>query len=100
MRVNHYAFQEVNGWKDLNPKFVLQAWRDRQFAPDPEAYVRGMTHKRPLGDDVVSGRGGEWTHDLRARHQPRVACRHRHRISHATVQIEPSDHDGCHLVQW
>ena len=32
----------------------------------------------------------------RARH----ALQTRHRISHATVQIEPSDHDGCHLVQW
>jgi non-lysosomal glucosylceramidase len=40
VRVNHYAFQEVNGWKDLNPKFVLQAWRDGQFAPDEAAYLR------------------------------------------------------------
>jgi non-lysosomal glucosylceramidase len=40
VRVNHYAFQEVNGWKDLNPKFVLQAWRDRRFAPDEAAYLR------------------------------------------------------------
>jgi non-lysosomal glucosylceramidase len=40
VRVNRYTFQEVNGWKDLNPKFVLQAWRDRQFAPDRDAYVR------------------------------------------------------------
>lgn len=40
VRVNHYTYQEVNGWKDLNPKFVLQAWRDRDFAPDGEAYLR------------------------------------------------------------
>ncbi len=40
VRVNHYAFQEVNGWKDLNPKFVLQAWRDRDFATDVDAYLR------------------------------------------------------------
>ena len=40
VRVNHYAFQEVNGWKDLNPKFVLQAWRDRRFVPDEAAYLR------------------------------------------------------------
>lgn len=24
----------------------------------------------------------------------------RHEVSHATVQVEPSDHVGCHLVQW
>ncbi len=40
VRVNHYHFQEVNGWKDLNPKFVLQAWHDRQFVDDAAAYVR------------------------------------------------------------
>jgi non-lysosomal glucosylceramidase len=40
VRVNRYAFQEVNGWKDLNPKFVLQAWRDRAFAEDEAAYLR------------------------------------------------------------
>jgi len=40
VRVNHYRFQEVNGWKDLNPKFVLQAWHDRNCAEDPAAFVR------------------------------------------------------------
>jgi non-lysosomal glucosylceramidase len=40
VRVNHYRFQEVNGWKDLNPKFVLQAWRDREFAADRDGYLR------------------------------------------------------------
>jgi non-lysosomal glucosylceramidase len=30
----------VNSWKDLNPKFVLQAWHDRQFVDDAAAYVR------------------------------------------------------------
>jgi non-lysosomal glucosylceramidase len=40
VRVNHYTFQEVNGWKDLNPKFVLQAWRDRCLDPDPDGFVR------------------------------------------------------------
>jgi non-lysosomal glucosylceramidase len=40
VRVNHYAFQEVNSWKDLNPKFVLQAWRDRLFADDEASYLR------------------------------------------------------------
>ncbi|HVL54091.1 MAG TPA: non-lysosomal glucosylceramidase, partial [Vitreimonas sp.] len=42
VRVNHYRFQEVNGWKDLNPKFVLQAWRDRLFAGDQGAYLRDV----------------------------------------------------------
>lgn len=27
-RPNLYAFQDVNGWTDLGPKFVLQTWRD------------------------------------------------------------------------
>jgi non-lysosomal glucosylceramidase len=28
VRPNWYRFQEVNDWKDLGPKFVLQTWRD------------------------------------------------------------------------
>ena len=28
VRPNWYRYQDVNGWKDLGPKFVLQAWRD------------------------------------------------------------------------
>ena len=39
VRPNHYRFQAVNGWKDLNPKFVLQAWRDRTWAADQDAYL-------------------------------------------------------------
>ena len=27
-RPNRYKFQDVNDWKDLGPKFVLQVWRD------------------------------------------------------------------------
>lgn len=30
----------------------------------------------------------------------RDVLRDRHHISHATVQIEPTDHKGCNLVQW
>jgi cobalt-zinc-cadmium efflux system protein len=30
----------------------------------------------------------------------REVLRDRHRISHATVQVEPTDHTGCNLVQW
>jgi non-lysosomal glucosylceramidase len=40
VRVNHYRFQAINEWKDLNPKFVLQSWRDRASAADPAAFVR------------------------------------------------------------
>jgi len=32
--------------------------------------------------------------------QARALLRDRHRISHATVQVEPTDHTGCNLVQW
>ena len=30
----------------------------------------------------------------------REVLRDRHHITHATVQIEPTDHEGCNLVQW
>ncbi len=40
-RPNWYRFQDVNGWKDLGPKFVLQAWRDAVAAgPDGDALLR------------------------------------------------------------
>ena len=32
-RPNWYQFQDVNDWKDLGPKFVLQVWRDAVAAP-------------------------------------------------------------------
>ena len=32
--------------------------------------------------------------------QAREVLRDRHKISHATVQVEPTDHQGCNLVQW
>jgi non-lysosomal glucosylceramidase len=39
-RPNWYRFQDVNGWKDLGPKFVLQAWRDAVAAgPDGDALI-------------------------------------------------------------
>jgi non-lysosomal glucosylceramidase len=31
-RPNRYRFQDVNDWKDLGPKFVLQLWRDAAAA--------------------------------------------------------------------
>jgi non-lysosomal glucosylceramidase len=32
-RPNRYTFQDVSGWKDLGPKFVLQVWRDAVADP-------------------------------------------------------------------
>ena len=32
-RPNWYKFQDVNDWKDLGPKLVLQVWRDAVAAP-------------------------------------------------------------------
>ena len=42
LRPNWYRFQDVNGWKDLTPKFVLQVWRDAVAAPGPvgDALIR------------------------------------------------------------
>jgi non-lysosomal glucosylceramidase len=42
VRVNHYHFQESNTWKDLNPKFVLQAWRDRGSDPNQADYLASV----------------------------------------------------------
>lgn len=40
-RPNRYKFQDVNDWKDLGPKFVLQVWRDALAAgPDDDALIR------------------------------------------------------------
>jgi non-lysosomal glucosylceramidase len=39
-RPNRYRFQDVNDWKDLGPKFVLQTWRDTVAAgPDGDALI-------------------------------------------------------------
>jgi non-lysosomal glucosylceramidase len=34
IRPNQYAFQDINNWKDLNSKFVLQLWRDAVVLDD------------------------------------------------------------------
>ena len=40
-RPNRYHFQDVNDWKDLGPKFVLQVWRDAVAAgADGDALIR------------------------------------------------------------
>jgi non-lysosomal glucosylceramidase len=42
-RPNWYRFQDVNAWKDLGPKFVLQAWRDAVAAgPAGDALIRDI----------------------------------------------------------
>lgn len=39
LRPNHYAFQDINTWKDLNSKFVLQVWRDAVLLDDHDLAV-------------------------------------------------------------
>jgi non-lysosomal glucosylceramidase len=36
LQPNAYDYRDPNRWKDLNPKFVLQLWRDRVLLDDPE----------------------------------------------------------------
>jgi non-lysosomal glucosylceramidase len=36
LRPNAYSWRDINIWKDLNSKFVLQVWRDVILAPAPE----------------------------------------------------------------
>jgi non-lysosomal glucosylceramidase len=45
VRPNWYRFQDVAGWKDLGPKFVLQAWRD--------AVALTASHGRATGDALI-----------------------------------------------
>jgi non-lysosomal glucosylceramidase len=36
LRPNAYHWRDINIWKDLNSKFVLQVWRDVELVPAPE----------------------------------------------------------------
>ncbi|HUP83650.1 MAG TPA: non-lysosomal glucosylceramidase [Candidatus Limnocylindria bacterium] len=36
LQPNAYDYRNSNRWKDLNPKFVLQLWRDRVVLDDPQ----------------------------------------------------------------
>jgi non-lysosomal glucosylceramidase len=36
LRPNTYSWRDINIWKDLNSKFVLQVWRDVLLAPAPD----------------------------------------------------------------
>jgi non-lysosomal glucosylceramidase len=63
-RPNWYRFQDVNGWKDLGPKFVLQAWRDavaadgtgdaliREVFPTVDAVLRRLSTADRDGDGL------------------------------------------------
>ncbi len=51
-RPNWYIFQDVSDWKDLGPKFVLQAWRDAVAAgPAADALIRDVW---PTVHDVLT----------------------------------------------
>jgi cobalt-zinc-cadmium efflux system protein len=43
-------------------------------------------------------RQGSDMHDVLNR--ARALLRDHHHITHATIQVEPSDHKGCNVVQW
>jgi non-lysosomal glucosylceramidase len=62
VRPNWYRFQDVSGWKDLGPKFVLQAWRDAVASgPDGEDLLRTVfpTVEAVLGRLVELDRDGD-----------------------------------------
>jgi non-lysosomal glucosylceramidase len=63
LRPNWYRFQDVNGWKDLGPKFVLPTWRDAVAAPATEgdALTRDAlpTVEAVLADLAASDRDGD-----------------------------------------
>ena len=61
-RPNWYRFQDVNGWKDLGPKFVLQAWRDAvAVGPDGNALIREVypAVEAVLGRLTLADRDGD-----------------------------------------
>ncbi|HEY7132040.1 MAG TPA: non-lysosomal glucosylceramidase, partial [Candidatus Limnocylindrales bacterium] len=53
VRPNWYHFQDVNAWKDLGPKFVLQAWRDA-VAAGPGAGDDLVRDVWPTVEDVLT----------------------------------------------
>lgn len=51
-RPNRYTFQDVSGWKDLGPKFVLQVWRDA--VADPRGGDSMIREAWPTVDAVLT----------------------------------------------
>ena len=47
LRVNAYRYQDINIWKDLNCKYVLQLWRDAEGPGRRGAAPRRMAGDRP-----------------------------------------------------
>ena len=54
VRPNWYRFQDVNDWKDLGPKFVLQVWRDA-LAAGPGAGDDLIRDAFPTVERVLTG---------------------------------------------
>ena len=81
---NRYQFQDVNDWKDLGPKFVLQVWRDavaagrRRRRPDPRgagrpssALLTGSPRRDRDGDGLPEHDGlPDQTYDTWPMHGP------------------------------
>ena len=58
LRPNAYSWRDINIWKDLNSKFVLQVWRDVRLVPAPDlaretwrAVVQAMEYLREFDRD-------------------------------------------------
>jgi non-lysosomal glucosylceramidase len=58
LQPNAYSWRDINIWKDLNSKFVLQVWRDVQLVPAPDlaretwpAVVQAMEYLREFDRD-------------------------------------------------
>ena len=74
----------------------LEQARRRPRGARPACVDHHLRHGR--GERPPQGRG-------RLRHpavldRSRDVLRDRHHISHATIQVEPENHEGCNLVQW
>jgi non-lysosomal glucosylceramidase len=82
-RPNRYKFQDVNDWKDLGPKFVLQTWRDavaagaegdaliRDAWPTVEALLAHLSTRDRDGDGLPEHDGlPDQTYDTWPMHGP------------------------------
>ena len=82
-RPNRYQYQDVNDWKDLGPKFVLQVWRDavaagaagdaliRDAWPTVEALLTRLSARDRDGDGLPEHDGlPDQTYDTWPMHGP------------------------------